>query len=254
MAVKVNTIQIVRFKMNSVRQQFIWSHKNQKKNDSKLFRIYKLTVAAYLISMSFYGWRDQKLNPKNIHGSHCYTDYVSNWSDVVCSIWAVISAYIAIVPNASHNIERLLAAFNSIAPTWSIGVSGAFWFLLPKDRQTLDLVSLNQHAFLGIICLVDLCITNSRMRVKDLIPAWLFATAYAANTIFVWLIFGQARDAIYPMIDYTNKFNSAIQFNLVLIFGVQTAVFLSLYVISTIKHTICNKLMQQNLQCSKKQN
>ena len=60
-------------------------------------------------------------------GSHCYTDYVSNWSDVVCSIWAIISAYIAIVPNASHNIERLLAAFNSIAPTWSIGVSGAFW-------------------------------------------------------------------------------------------------------------------------------
>ena len=56
------------------------------------------------------------------------------------------------------------------------------------------------------------------------------------------------------MIDYTNKFNFAIQFNLVLIFGVQTAVFLSLYIISTIKHTICNKLMQENLQCNKKQN
>ena len=38
------------------------------KNDSKMFQVYKLTVAAYLISMSFYGWRDQKLNPKNIHG------------------------------------------------------------------------------------------------------------------------------------------------------------------------------------------
>ena len=153
-------------------------------------------------------------------GSHCYTDYVSNWSDVVCSIWAIISAYIAIVPNASQNIERLSAAFNSIAPTWSIGVSGAFWvssenslksgkfsgnldwkppkyvynliqFLLPKDRQTLDLVSLNQHAFLAIICLVDLLITNSRIRIKDLVPAWLFATAYAVNTILVWLIFGK---------------------------------------------------------------
>ena len=54
--------------MNLVRQQFIWSHKNQTKNDSKMFQVYKLTVAAYLISMSFYGWRDQKLNPKNIHG------------------------------------------------------------------------------------------------------------------------------------------------------------------------------------------
>ena len=110
------------------------------------------------------------------------------------------------VPNPSQNIERLLAAFNSIAPTWSIGVSGAFWvslcsrdkvfpcfiqFLLPKDRQTLDLVSLNQHAFLAIICLVDLLITNSRIRIKDLVPAWLFATAYAINTILVWLIFGK---------------------------------------------------------------
>ena len=65
---------------------------------------------------------------------------------------------------------------------------------------------------------------------------------------------GRDRDAIYPMIDYTNKFNFAIQFNLVLIFGVQTAVFLSLYIISTIKHTICNKLMQENLECNKKQN
>ena len=54
--------------MNSVRQQFIWSRNNQTKNDSKTFQIYKLTVAAYLISMSFYGWRDQKLNPKNVHG------------------------------------------------------------------------------------------------------------------------------------------------------------------------------------------
>ena len=60
--------EIVRSKMNLVRQQFIWSHKNQTKNDSKMFQVYKLTVAAYLISMSFYGWRDQKLNPKNIHG------------------------------------------------------------------------------------------------------------------------------------------------------------------------------------------
>ena len=73
-----------------------------------------------------------------ILGSHCYTDYVSNWSDVVCSIWAIISAYIAIVPNASHNIERLLAAFNSIAPTWSIGVSGAFWVSFKSNFLGLE--------------------------------------------------------------------------------------------------------------------
>ena len=60
-------------------------------------------------------------------GSHCYTDYVSNWSDLVCSIWAIVSAYMAVAPNAPKVLSRFSAALNSIAPTWSIGVSLAFW-------------------------------------------------------------------------------------------------------------------------------
>ena len=46
---------------------FIWTEKNEK-NRSAMYSVYKVTVAAYMCSMSYYGWRDQKLNPKNIHG------------------------------------------------------------------------------------------------------------------------------------------------------------------------------------------
>ena len=35
---------------------------------NRLYQYYKVTLAVYLCSMSFYGWRDQKLNPKNVHG------------------------------------------------------------------------------------------------------------------------------------------------------------------------------------------
>ena len=45
-------------------QSFAWvtNDKNQ------VYRYYKVSLALYLCSMSFYGWRDQKLNPKNVHG------------------------------------------------------------------------------------------------------------------------------------------------------------------------------------------
>ena len=68
------------------------------------------------------------------------------------------------------------------------------------------------------------------------------------------VLLGEERDSIYPMLDYTNNFSSAIQYNLVLIFGVQTVFFLLLFLVSTIKHKIHKKLIQQNLNCIKKQN
>ena len=140
--------------MNSVRQQFVWSINNH--NDSMNFQIYKLTVATYLVSMCFYGWIDQ-LNPHivyglkftstpyiindNFIGSHWYTDYVSNWSDMVCSVWAMISAYDAVVPNASDNIKRLLGALNSVAPTWTIAISYWYWVSsLPSQNSCQNIV------------------------------------------------------------------------------------------------------------------
>ena len=135
-------------------------------------------------------------------GTHCYTDYVSNWSDIICSIWGLVSAYLAVNPNSSDRLYRFSNGLNSIAPTWSIGVAGAFWVsfteienffysfllvekyystlfqcLLPADRQTLDLVSLHQHAALAILTFADLLITNSKISLKLIVPGkpWIKA-------------------------------------------------------------------------------
>merc|ERR1712131_116666 len=216
--------------MRSQVQQFIW-RQNGKNN---VYQYYKVSLAIYLCTMTFYGWRDQKLNPKNVHGTHCYTDYVSNWADVICALWGLVSAHHALYPNETR-LDKLRQGLNSIAPTWSIGVAGAFWCLLPKERQTLDLVSLHQHAFLAIVTFIDLVITNSQIQMKQIIPAWSFAALYAINTILVWLIFGEDRNEIYPMINYSEKFTDAVIFDLTLIFGVQSSVFLFLYTVSTFK-------------------
>ena len=45
-------------------QSFAWVTNNK----NQVYRYYKVSLALYLCSMSFYGWRDQKLNPKNVHG------------------------------------------------------------------------------------------------------------------------------------------------------------------------------------------
>ena len=83
-----------------------------------------------------------------ILGTHCYTDYVSNWSDIICSIWGLVSAYLAVNPNSSDKIYKLSTGLNSIAPTWSIGVAGAFWvsvFLLSNFRVVSTCKYLVSH-------------------------------------------------------------------------------------------------------------
>ena len=114
--------------------------------------------------MLAYGYHDQQFNPKDVHGSHFYTDYVSNWNDMSCSIWAVLNAVLAFCPQTHGALYAGVSAFNAIAPTFSIGVAGAFWCLLPKDRQSTDIVSLHQHGFLAIITVIDLIFTAAPIR------------------------------------------------------------------------------------------
>ena len=114
--------------------------------------------------MLAYGYHDQQFNPKDVHGSHFYTDYVSNWNDMSCSIWAVLNAVLAFCPQTHGALYAGVSAFNAIAPTFSIGVAGAFWCLLPKERQSTDIVSLHQHAFLAIITVIDLIFTAAPIR------------------------------------------------------------------------------------------
>merc|ERR1712227_1175204 len=96
-----------------------------------------------------------------------------------CSIWAVLNAIIALAPNSPTALYSAVSAFNAIAPTFSIGVAGAFWLLLPAERQSKDLVSLHQHGFLAVITVIDLLICAAPIRFFHILSTWIFAGAYA---------------------------------------------------------------------------
>ena len=51
---------------------------------------------------------------------------MSNWADFICALWGAVSAYHAVWPDDAR-VYDLKNGLNSIAPTWSIGVAGAFW-------------------------------------------------------------------------------------------------------------------------------
>jgi len=196
---------------------------------------YKTSLAVVLIGMFIYGYSDQQYNPKDVHGSHSYTDYVSNWNDISCTTWATLNALLALFPLMPSPFYGVLSGFNAIAPTFSLGVCGAFWFLLPADRQSKDIVSLHQHAFLAIITVLDLAISGAPLRFFHILSTWVFAGAYALNTMIVYYCFGEDRDEIYPFLRYKEDFGSAIKFDLMMTFGIQSVVFTMIYCLNKLK-------------------
>ena len=125
-------------------------------------------------------------------GSHSYTDYVSNWNDMSCTMWATLNALLAMFPMLPSPFYGVLSGLNAIAPTFSLGVCGAFWLLLPPERQSKDIVSLHQHAFLAIITVVDLLLSGAPVRFFHILSTWVFAGAYALNTMIVYYAFGKS--------------------------------------------------------------
>lgn len=216
-----------------------WERRNDGKKD--FFLYYKISLALALFGMFIYGYSDQKHNPKDVYGSHSYTDYVSNWNDISCTMWATLNAFIALCPTAPGPMYGLLSGMNAIAPTFSLGVCGAFWFLLPAERQSKDIVSLHQHAFLAIITVADLLISGTPIRFFHIMSTWVFAGCYALNTMIVYYVFGAQRDEIYPFLKYKEDFSTAISFNLMMTFGIQSAVFISIYCLNKLKFLVYRK-------------
>lgn len=223
-----------------------WDRQTESKSSSPdTYKWYKTVLAVFICSMFIYGYRDQKNNPKDMHGSHSYTDYVSNWNDISCSIWAILNCVLAYFPQAPDFFYSALSATNAIAPTFSIGVAGAFWCLLPADRQSTDIVSLHQHGFLAIITVADLIFSAAPIRWFHLFSTWVFAGCYALNTMVVYYVFGEGRDEIYPFLDYKDKFSAAMKFNMMMTFGVQSAVFLFIFLVSNMKFFVYRKLQER---------
>ncbi|CAG5106363.1 Oidioi.mRNA.OKI2018_I69.chr1.g2808.t1.cds [Oikopleura dioica] len=214
--------------------------KKDSPKNSDGFLIYKLSLAILCSSMMAYGWWDQKTNPKDVHGSHSYTDYVSNWNDISCTAWSIMNAIVAFQPAMPAAAYGLLSGMNAIAPTFSCGVAFAFWTLLPADRQSTDLVSLHQHAFLAIITVVDLFLVAAPIRYFHIISTWIFAGCYAINTMIVYFLFD--RDDVYPFLNYSDKFSNAVKFDLAMTFGLQTIMFSLMYLFSKTKFWVHRKI------------
>ena len=59
-------------------------------------------------------------------------------------------------------------------------------------------------------------------------------------------ILGESRDEIYPFLDYTNKFKDALKFDVFMTFGVQSAVFVFIFLTSNIKFFVHRKCLSKN--------
>ena len=77
----------------------------------------------------------EKMMKKNITSvNFAYTDniiYISNWSDMSCATWGLISAQNALFQNAFEGQKWLLHAFNAIAPSTAIFLC---WSYFVSDR------------------------------------------------------------------------------------------------------------------------
>ena len=69
--------------------------------------------------------------------------------------------------------------------------------------------------------------------------------------MFVWKVIsmyflGESRDEIYPFLDYTNKFKDALKFDIFMTFGVQSAVFVFIFLTSNVKFFVHRKCLSKN--------
>ena len=59
----------------------------------------------------------------------------------------------------------------------------------------------------------------------------------------IFYVIGEGRDEIYPFLDYKDKFSAAMKFNMMMTFGVQSAVFLFIFLVSNMKFFVYRKCL-----------
>ena len=129
------------------------------------------------------------------------------------------------------------------ARIWYHFINMDFWPSLPLSI----LVSVLHQS--GKDCLVYSIIIFG-FRWFHLFSTWIFAGLYSINTMIVYAIFGDERDEIYPFLNYAEKFGDALKFDIMMTFGVQSAVFLFIFALSHLKFFVHRKcLSKSGAQC-----
>ena len=120
-------------------QNFIWSNGNE---TSKTFKVYKMILALYLVLACHYGYMNQKNFPKKFHSefmwnkifdrniiseNFAYTDFASNWADISCAAWGVLSAQHCFFRNVFEIETWPLHALNAIAQSSSLFVCWSYF-------------------------------------------------------------------------------------------------------------------------------
>ena len=77
------------------------------------------------ITVSFLEKQEQKKNVISVN--FAYTDYISNWIDMSCAAWGVLSAQNVCFQNVFKVEIWLFHAFNAIAPSSAIFLCWAYF-------------------------------------------------------------------------------------------------------------------------------
>ena len=96
-----------------------------------------------------------------------YEDYVSNWNELQCCIWAFIHCYLVLVQSKStfyRVIRQVGIGLNFSCLTTSLAVALVYWCLLPAERHEYNINALHQHGFLFLITAVDFILSTARIR------------------------------------------------------------------------------------------
>ena len=96
-----------------------------------------------------------------------YEDYVSNWNELQCCIWAFIHCYLVLVQSKStfyRVIRQVGIGLNFSCLTSSFAIALTYWCLLPADRHEYTINALHQHGLLFFITAVDFVLSTARIR------------------------------------------------------------------------------------------
>ena len=144
-----------------------------------MFQVYKCGLAIYLVSLLIYGCITQQYkmskdewytgiggllffnNSRNDQRSHSI-DYYSNFSEIICAIWALLNAYTSI--NESTTIASAATSFTAVSFINSMVLIPGYWLSVAPDKKDIDFLALHQHTFLAVITFLDMIVTPSLLR------------------------------------------------------------------------------------------
>jgi len=191
-----------------------------------------------------YGIILQNYQSSNYDEDFHYEDYVSNWNELQCCIWAFIHCYLVLVQSKStfyRVIRQVGIGMNFSCLTSSLAIAITYWGLLPPERHEYNINALHQHGFLFLITTVDFILSTARIRWFYIVFGWIFAGSYAFYVYIISLVYGSERDAVYPFLDFNNDYDTAVKYCLGMTFGAQSVLFALVFVLEKLKFWIWQK-------------